>query len=441
MSTMSRRGVLQSLGGIGVTAVAGSASTRAFASAPGRTSGDPVFTFVSMPDFFNGDVADLSVLPSWDHGPNSVNRSWLDAVDKCLGVVSTYSPDAVLLAGDLVEGRWNVDTDDRQLFGPVNQASDPESIAQCELAITSAGSVYYPFAADLFSSRGLPLYPAVGDHEILDDRSGPLNERWSPSGYTHGQPDNRYYLVPHCKDVWAGYFTRPGGVPRFARRPFGSAAEWTSYAVSFADQVTLITVDMFTRRPAGVRLGVFDGQLDWMEKEIRRAKRRGHVVIVQGHIPTMSPYRWLASGRLQVPEGRRSAFYRALDRQGADLYLCGEVHDTTVIQRGHSAPVQVSHGCVFRFAFSFLVGRVYADRKVRLDLFEIPITRASVETDLWCCDAKKSQRTFIEYGEPVHRGKLAMRDRRVLHRTAKLGVYDRFDDPYALAGHLDTVLV
>ena len=40
---------------------------------------------------------------------------------------------------------------------------------------------------------------------------------------------------------------------------------------------------------------------------------------------------------MHVPEGRRSAFYRTLDREGADLYLCGEVHDSTAIQHGRRA--------------------------------------------------------------------------------------------------------
>ncbi len=440
MATMSRRGVLQTLGGVGLTAVAGSAGPRALAlAAAGSRTAEPLFTFVSMPDFFNGDVADLSVLPTWDHGLNSVNQSWTDAIDTCLGLVSDYRPDAVLLAGDMVEGHWNIDSDGRELFGPVSQGIDSESIARCKAAISTAGNLHYAYAADLFSSRGLTLYPAVGDHEILDDRPGPMNHRWRPGGVTRGLPDNRYHLVDHCKDVWADHFTRPGGVPRFARRPHG-AAEWTAYSVSFTDRVTLITVDMFAKQPAGVRIGVFHEQLDWMSKEIRRAKKQGHVVIVQGHVPTMSPTRWMASGRLHVPEGRHSAFYRALDREGADLFLCGEVHDTTALQQHRSAPVQVSHGCIFHYAFSFLVGRVYADKKVRLDLVEVPLLRVSKEMDIWASDVKKRQRTSLEFGEPVHRGQLTMRHRQILSRSSKLGHYNHFDDPYALAGHLGTVV-
>jgi hypothetical protein len=268
MSSVSRRTVLQALGGTGMSAVAGAATTglvpAGSATAGPRSITDPLVTFVSMPDFFNGDVADLSVLPTWDEGMNSWNQSWQDAIDRCLGAVADHRPNAVFLAGDMVEGRWNIDSDDRQLFGPVTQGIDRESIVQCEGAISAAGGVYYPFVADLFASRNLPLYPAVGDHEILDDRSGPLNSRWSSSGLHNGVPDNRYYLVDHSKSVWADHFTRPGGVPRFHRRPRGSGSEFSAYAVSFADSMTLITVDTFMRHSGGVRLGVFDAQLRWL---------------------------------------------------------------------------------------------------------------------------------------------------------------------------------
>ena len=436
---LTRRSMLHGIGGGGLVALAGTAPLAALA-APASGRG-PLFTFVSMPDFMNGDVADLSVLPTWDGGLNSVNQSWVDAIDKCLGAVKAHEPDAVFVAGDLVEGRWNVDSDARQLFGPVSQGIDPESLAQCASAIDVAGDLHYSTYADLFASRGLTLYPAVGDHEILDDRPGPLNDRWSPDGFTRGVPDNRYYLVDHCKEVWARHFTQPGGLTRFARRPYGSAAEWTAYAVSFADSLTLITVDMFTRQHSGVHLGVFDGQLWWLKNEIRKAKQKGHFVVVQGHIPVMSPYRWIASGRLKVPEGRDSLFYRALDDHGADLYLCGEVHDSTVIQHGKHAPVQISHGCVFRYAFSYLVGRLYEDGRLVLDLYEMLITTASIEEKIWASDAKKRQRTFIEYGDPRHRGRLVQRGRTILSSTEKLARYRRYNDSYGLAGHLDTVLL
>ncbi len=442
---LSRRTVLSGLGVAGL-AVATEAVPRASVAVSGA-SADPVFTFASLPDFFNGDVADLSGLPTWDRGPNSINAPWRAAIDTCLGAVKAHQPDAVFVAGDLVQGHWNMDTSGRELFGPVSQGIDRDSIAQCKDAIQMAGDVHYGFYRDMFAEHGLDLYPAVGDHEILDDRAAPMNHRWPPGGFLQGgRPDNRYYLVDKSKDVWAQTFTRPAGLPRYRRRPIGTSAEWTAYAVSFADALTLITVDVFTKRADGVHLGVFNdqtglGQLTWLRDEIRRAKRRGHIVVVQGHVPTMMPTRTLYSGKLHLPEGRRSTFYQTIAREGVDLYLCGEVHDSTAIQHGRLAPLQISHGCIFQNAFPFLVGRVHADGRLVLDLYEMLITEASAERDLWCSSTTRNQRTFIEYGAPRHRGRIVQRRREVVLATQKFGHYRPLNDPLSLAGHLGTTVV
>jgi 3',5'-cyclic AMP phosphodiesterase CpdA len=439
----TRRAVLRGLGGAGLAA--------AVSGVPGSTvaigggSKDPVFTFASLPDFFNGDVADLSLLPSWDGGANSVNQYWDTAIDSCLAAVAAHEPDAVFMGGDAVEGHWNVDSDDRQLFGPVSQGIDSESLQMCRSAITVAGDLHYDFYSDLFSSRGLELYPTIGDHEILDDRSGPLNERWPPGGHRHGgQPDNRFYLVDHCKDVWAGHFTRRSdGSARYHRRPVGTQSEFTAYSVSFADALTLITVDMFMRTEEGVRLGVFHGQLRWLTSEIRRAKRRGHVVVVQGHMPMMVPTRVFNSGRLHLPEGRDSTLYRTLEREGVDLFLCGEVHDSTAVQRGRMAPLQISHGCIFRDAFPFLVGRLYPSGRLELDLYETLISEASAEAGIWSCDSSRHQRTYLQYGAPRHRGRIVQHHREVLEATGKLGSYHRSSDTaaFSIGNNLGTVIV
>jgi Calcineurin-like phosphoesterase len=437
----TRRTVLRGLGA-GSVLTAGAAAAPRLAEHLGGRSETPVFTFASLPDFFNGDVADLQRLPTWDGGANSVNTAWSDAIDHCLGAVQAHQPDAVWVAGDQVEGHWNIDTEGRRLFGPVTQGTDRESLQMCRSAVRAAGDLHYDFYRRLFSSRGLDLYAAIGDHEILDDRSGPLNDRWSPSGFHKGVPDNRYYLVDHCKDVWADHFTRhPSGEARFARRPVGTASEHTAYAVDFADSLTLITVDVFMRHSAGVRLGVFHGQLRWLRDEIRRAKRRGHTVVVQGHIPTMVPTRWYHSGQLEIPEHRESAFYRLLDREGVDVYLCGEVHDSTAIQHGRVAPLQVSHGCLFRDAFVFLVGRLYDDRRLVLDLYEMLVTEASADNGLWASDTNTQQHTFIRYGDPVHRGRLVRRDGQILSASGKLNHYRRAGDTRALEGYLDPTIV
>lgn len=438
----TRRAVLRGIGGTGLAAAVSGVPEAGVAL--GGRSKDPVFTFASLPDFFNGDVADLRVLPSWDGGANSVNEYWLDAIDHCLGAVAAHRPNAVFVAGDAVEGRWNIDSDGRELFGPVRQGTDRESLAMCRQAISTAGNVHYDFYAELFASRGLRLYPAIGDHELLDDRPGHLNDRWSPSGFHDGVPDNRFHLVDHSKLVWADHFTRRhDGDPRYRRRPIGTGAEWTAYAVSFADALTLITVDMFMRHREGVRLGVFHGQLSWLRHEIRRAKRKGHVVVVQGHMPMMWPTRHFSSGRLRLPEGRDSTFYRTLDREGVDLFLCGEVHDSTALQHGRRGPLQISHGSIFRDAFPFLVGRLYEDGRLKLDLYETLISEASAETGIWSCEAKRHQRTYLHYSAPRHRGRIIQRHGEVLKATDKLGAYHPEHDPlsFHVPGNLGTTIV
>ena len=145
------------------------------------------------------------------------------------------------------------------------------------------------------------------------------------------------------------------------------------------------------------------------------------MVVVQGHMPMVWPTRHFSSGRLRLPEGRQSTFYRTLDREGVDLFLCGEVHDSTAIQHGRRGPLQISHGCIFRDAFPFLVGRLYEDGRLVLDLHENLVSEASAQTGIWSCDATRHQRTYLLYGEPRHRGRIVMRNREVTKATDKLG--------------------
>jgi hypothetical protein len=432
---------------VGLTSASAAPSVAHLPVEPGAADTFPVATFVSAPDFFNGDVGDLRVLPSYDGGPNSINDSWVAAIDACLSEVAAHQPDAVFVAGDLVEGHWNIDDTHRELFGKVNQRRDRRSLAACERAIHRAGDLYYGYYQDMFASRGLALYPALGDHEILDDRQAPdLDDRWSPSGTQvggkdQGRRDNRYYLVPAAKNAWGRHFTQTrGGRPRFADRPVGPEFGRTAYAVDIGPMLTLITVDVFDHHRDGVRLGVFGAQLTWLRRTIRAAKRAGRVVIVQGHIPIVRPVRYLASGLLHVPTGTDSAFYAALEDEGADFYFCGEVHDTTVQQRSSRSVVQVSHGCVFRYAFNYLVGTVYSDGTTAIDYYEIPIESASAEEGLWQTDSSKAMRTELNYGEPALLGQLITRERRILARTDKLGAYQPDDDPWKYRGNLDPVL-
>jgi hypothetical protein len=157
----------------------------------------------------------------------------------------------------------------------------------------------------------------------------------------------------------------------------------------------------------------------------------------------MWPARHFNSGRLRLPEGRQSTFYRTLDREGVDLFLCGEVHDSTAIQHGRRSPLQISHGCIFQDAFPFLVGRLYDDGRLVLDLYETLVAEASAENGVWSCDAPHSQRTYLEYAAPRHRGRIVQHHGEVLKATDKLGGFHPRHDPLAfqVPGNLGTTVV
>ncbi|HZC73097.1 MAG TPA: metallophosphoesterase [Jatrophihabitans sp.] len=363
------------------------------------------FTFVSVPDFFNSDVADLSGSANWRPGrPNSINDAWTQAIDVCLGEVVAEYPDAVFVAGDLVEGWWDHDDTNDQLFGPVG--TDDEKLA----AIRTAGDQYYTYWKSLWSQRGLPVYPAVGDHEIGDDRltSRPVNQRWPAGSF-------RLQAVPTFKQTWANAFPM-AGLPH----PVGTGAAGTAYAADFPG-LRLVTVDMFTVTPTGVRLSVRHGQLKWLERMITSATTP---VIVQGHVPVLWPVRRQHSGGLHVPAADGSAFWTMLrkHRDQVPLFLCGEVHDITAIA-DPLGPVQISHGCLFQYGFNYLVGHV-AGATITLESRMVELVLRDATSTLWGVAEVKRPAALIEYatGGAVTVGTMTVQDGAVTERSGTLDV-------------------
>ena len=88
------------------------------------------------------------------------------------------------------------------------------------------------------------------------------------------------------------------------------------------------------------------------------------------------------------------------------------------------------------------MGRLYPDDRLVLDLYESPVVEASRERGLWSSDATKRQRTYIEYGAPVHRGRIVQHHREMPQRDRRSSVaYHPDHDRYELRGHLGTVKV
>lgn len=305
----------------------------------------PSFTFVSMPDFLNYDVADMRSQPGWRPSlGNGTNRRWSRAIATVLDGVAAEDPDAVLVAGDLVAGYWGLDADGSGLFGPTTTTK--RRLA----AVDAAGRLYYQAWAQRFTRRHLTVYPAVGDHDLGDNP-------W-PSGSFD------YRAVPTFRKAFARQFTRTSiGLPRFTSRPVGTQHANTAYAIRLPGFL-LVTVDVFQRRGGQVTATVTDGQLAWLDRVLGKAERNGvEHIVVQGHTPILGPVRSDHSSDLMLVGGRGSPLWQTLSRHHVDLYLCGEVHDMTTLTA--DGVVQISHGALLAHgSVNYLVGQVYRHRIV-----------------------------------------------------------------------------
>jgi hypothetical protein len=377
------------------------------------------FTFVSMPDFFNADIGDVRTRDDWDGAEehNSYNEHYASAIDLVLSQVASEPFDALFLAGDHVEGHWEIDADNTGIFGP------DDTDARRDARIDAAGAFYYSQLRSMLADHGIPwakTHLAIGDHEIGDDRA----DKWPPGSYRHR-------AIPVCKRVWARHFTlRKDESYRYGLHPAGRFYNQTAYAVDLGANLRLVTVDVFHRHPAGVDIDVRGAQLDWLNTVCARAKAAGKVVIVQGHTPILEPVRYMYSGRLHVglsfgaePKDRpgyRSDLWSALVRHKIDLYLCGEVHDITM--RVRSGVAQVSHGALFPRGTNYMLGKVYDDGTIEMTLKKFTVHTDTSER-LWQTSNKRPAR-IVGY-EPVVRtvGTAAVRNNSVLYRTGMLRPY------------------
>jgi hypothetical protein len=246
----------------------------ATANAQEPRAAEPLLTLVSIPDFINADVGDVRGIRrpgylGWDQGdPNSINRHYRQTLKTILDQVKSENPDAVLVAGDEVNGHWGWDADDTGIFGRV------DTYDQKKQAVRRAGSLYYPQWKERFKKRDLRVYPAVGDHEVGDNP-------W-PSGFFKTRAFATF------KDTWAHHFTADG--TKFQMRPRGTPHKGTAYALQLTSDTLLITVDTFSKEEGAVHTRIGSEQVAWVDAVLDRAKARGvKNVIVQGHVSVIGP--------------------------------------------------------------------------------------------------------------------------------------------------------
>ncbi len=279
----------------------------------GGVASAKAWRFVSIPDFVNVDLTYPQ--PGWE-----------DTLDYVLKAVKAEDPEFVLVAGDLVMGRW----------------PDKDSIKK-------HAAIYYPAWVKRMQDHGLKYYTAIGDHEIGDNP-------WR---------GDKAALVPYLKRQFQ----------RYLKMPLNGPLRMRGTAFYFVHENTLfIAVDVFEKGEGpqgGIVAKVTGDQLAWFERVI--ADHSGvKNIVVMGHTPILGPVKKESSSGLMLEGGAESPLWQAMKKLGVDLYLCGEVHAITCT---HADDVlQIAHGGLFGYnpRVNYLLGTVSGDQ-IKLELKEIEI--------------------------------------------------------------------
>ena len=358
------------------------------------------WTFVSMPDFTNADIGDVSgaltgvpEASGWDGGQNGTTAELEDSFGGLLDAMASEAADLALIAGDSLEGEWFKDAAGRQIVGPVGNDANRE-LAWVE------GSFYFygHLVNEWFLSRGMEPIVAIGDHEYGDNDWGtnanntkliPLMRsefgRWF-GRFPRGQWDT-YVTSPPAEagrpDRTAPDFKQANAPFLWPDRPTGTDYEETAYAVRHRDTL-LISIDVFYHKavndflyPYGstvtATLGPtsdtqYDatpdlGQLAWVQNLLAEAKADPTIkhIIVQGHTPILQPVLTTSSSGMTYRDGEESGLWQSFIANGVDLYFCGETHDIAASR--HQGVQQINHGSPpGSRVLNYLVGRVHSDR-------------------------------------------------------------------------------
>lgn len=337
--------------------------------------------FASIPDFMNVDLATLEGYPGYPDGRLDSTTSGFEAtLAFYLDAIAAEDVDFVLVAGDLVEGEWHHDPTGRRIFGNYG------SLAERRSSLYNAADLYYTQWLERFTSRGLRVYPAVGDHELGDNN-------W-------GTGSSRALLVPDFKIAFARYFTQdPNGQSLFngtingvSARPVDTPYEDTAYAFVNKNML-IVTVDAFRQddprtkldNRTGSVLGTVDGeQLVWLDALLAAARNDPGIdhIIVQAHSPVLTPVRVRGSSELYLRDydnttnasnadrGPATDFWQTLARHDVDFFFCGEVHDNTLSISNNV--IQLVHDGIPYTQGHYLVGTVTGDQ-IELELNYVDI--------------------------------------------------------------------
>ncbi|MEJ6621776.1 MAG: metallophosphoesterase [Opitutae bacterium] len=297
-------------------------------SKPDPSDSDP-WTFVSIPDFLNFDI-------------EYPQEGWEDALGFILESMKKEDPAFSLVAGDLVMGHWGTKKEE----------------------IDQWAQKYYPGWVQRFKDHDLKVYTALGDHEIRDNP-------W------RGRAAN---AVPFYKDAFRRHLKMPLNGPDHMK---GTAFYWLHNNTLF------VSVDVFEKgesKQGEIAAGVTGKQLEWFESVVRKYRPKVDHIVVMGHTPILRPVRTFSSSGMLMEKGRDSEFWKTMVKYDVDLYLCGEVHAVTCIQK--DGIQQVAHGGLIGRTTkpNYMVVTVYGDR-LELNLKEIDLINGTGR--LWQQDKRK----------------------------------------------------
>ena len=273
------------------------------------------WTFVSLPDWLNNDIRYPE--PTWD-----------DALDFTLESVKSEAPDFVLVAGDLVMGRW----------------------WDGEKHIKHWGKRYYTDWIDRMKAQDLKYYAVVGDHEVGDNP-------WKPNG----RRTKKAMGTMKCANISDLPFYEKAFVKHLKMPKNGPKGKEGLTYYFIHNNILFICVDVFEEehlQEAERGAATFTGnQVTWFEDTVRSHPDVNMVVVV-GHTPIAGPVRKQNSSGLMLQGGVKSPLWKVMAKHGVSLYLCGEVHAVTCIEK--DGIEQISHGSLFGYneIVHYLVGKV-----------------------------------------------------------------------------------
>lgn len=280
--------------------------------------------FVSIPDLLNNDVDFQDHRWEGDIGESGDYGALRFVMDN----LQDENPDFVAIAGDLVMGRWSLDSMVHHFF--VRGSSRRRS------HISYMADRFYGATVERFKSYGLKLLTVIGDHEMGD------------GGWTKNDMDKKF--ISEYRDAYVKHFDNPkNGPPGYAGR---------SYYIRYKN-LLFVAVDVFQSPNLNIELSPV--QEAWLRAVLTMNSDLPHK-IAMAHVPILPPSHVRSSSGMTFPHHEESNFWRVMEEYEVDLYIAGEVHDISIQEQ--SKVLQVVHGTQMSNVrdVNYMVVDVFPDR-------------------------------------------------------------------------------